>query len=670
MIEQSVSLASNGVIKVPGYEQLVRFGYTKNRGVYRLTVTATGEWEGLTIRAFWHVPDGKDPASSLIVDGSVDVPASVTAQPGNGCITFEGSDGTKTVTSADLRYRVSANSGTEDGTMPEPGNPAWQQLVDAVHTDVTAAEQAKTDAQTAASEAATSAGSASQSAQEAADSLQELKNGIAAGDFKGDKGDTGPIGPVGPQGETGPQGPTGATGATGPQGETGPRGEQGPQGIQGERGPQGAQGPQGEKGETGEVGPAGAPGKDATVDATLSQSGKAVDAKVTGDALATKAVIDDTAVGTDAWSSKHIVDMLCPPLEETGNPVQCYPVAGYPLGCKVSWEPTQEGSGTPSPENIRPIKGRESVTVTRCGETLWSLNKITLQTYNSIITTKIDMDAVNLLPRNVQLYFSGECSNGTLKEIHFYDGTGAEIGTLRANGGFSTVLKAGNIATVRLYAGLNENSERTCTNLQITLGTTAPTTYTPYTGQTTTLTLPHTIYGGTVDTVSSEGQETRKLLTLDGTEKWMVSGKFLDNKTDWYYVSSRIPNAVNAVPQKGNEICSHYPHADIANKNTVQGCAIVWSAIRVRWGDTIPDDADAWKTYLAAQYAAGTPVQIAYKLAEPTPFTATTGAQPIPALSGTNTVLTDADSVTVTGRADPIKRIIDLEDAVASMTTT
>lgn len=157
MIEQSVSLASNGVVKVPGYEQMVRFGYAKNRGVYRLAVTASGEWEGLAIRAFWHVPDGKDPASSLVEDGSVDVPASVTAQPGSGCVTFEGSDGTKTVTSADLRYRVSANSGTEDGTEPEPGTPAWQQLVDAVHTDATAAEQAKTDAQTAASEAATSA---------------------------------------------------------------------------------------------------------------------------------------------------------------------------------------------------------------------------------------------------------------------------------------------------------------------------------------------------------------------------------------------------------------------------------------------------------------------------------------------------------------------------------
>lgn len=192
MIELSVSLASNGVVKVPGYEQLVRFGYTKNRGVYRLTVTASGEWEGLAIRCFWHVPDGKAPASSLVVDGYVAVPASVTAQSGNGCITFEGTDGAKTVTSADLRYRVSANSGTEDGTMPEPGTPAWQQLVDAVRTDATTAEQAKTDAQTAANEASTSAGSASQSAQEAADSLQELKDGIANGDFKGEKGDPGP----------------------------------------------------------------------------------------------------------------------------------------------------------------------------------------------------------------------------------------------------------------------------------------------------------------------------------------------------------------------------------------------------------------------------------------------------------------------------------------------
>nr|DAQ97238.1 MAG TPA: collagen triple helix repeat protein [Caudoviricetes sp.] len=310
MIEQSVSLAPNGVVKVPGYEQLVRFGYTKNRSVYRLHVDTTGEWKGMTIRAFWHVPDGKDPASSLVVDGYVAVPASVTAQPGNGCITFEGSDGTKTVTSADLRYRVAANSGTEDGTAPEPGTPAWQQLVDAVRTDATAAEQAKTDAQTAAREADTSAGNADQSAQEAADSLQELKNGIASGDFKGekgDKGDTGPIGPVGPQG------------------------------IQGERGPQGAQGPQGEKGETGPQGPKGETGPAVALDTTLTHEGKAADAKATGDAISAIKSRQNILIGT-----------------ETGNPLSVDDAFSAPLcGLTVYGRSTQDG--TPTPDAPVPI---------------------------------------------------------------------------------------------------------------------------------------------------------------------------------------------------------------------------------------------------------------------------------------------------------------------------
>lgn len=310
MIEQSVSLASNGVVKVPGYEQMVRFGYTKNRGVYRLAVTASGEWEGLTIRCFWHVPDGKDPASSLVVDGYVAVPASVTAQPGSGCVTFEGSDGTKTVTSADLRYRVSANSGTEDGTEPEPGTPAWQQLVDAVHTDATAAEQAKTDAQTAAQQAADSAGNADKSAKEAANSLQELKDGIASGDFKGEKGDPGPIGPVGPQGDQGPQGPTGATGATGPQGEKGDTGPQGPKG---------------------ETGPAVA------LDATLTHEGEAADAKATGDAISAVKVRQNVLIGS-----------------ETGNPLSVDDAFPAPL-CGLTVYGRSMQDGTPTPDAPVPI---------------------------------------------------------------------------------------------------------------------------------------------------------------------------------------------------------------------------------------------------------------------------------------------------------------------------
>lgn len=364
MIEQSVSLASNGVVKVPGYEQLVRFGYTKNRGVYRLRVTVSGEWEGLAIRCFWHVPDGKDPASSLVEDGYVAVPASVTAQPGSGCITFEGSDGAKVMTSADLRYRVSANSGTEDGTEPEPGTPAWQQLVDAVHADATATEQAKTDAQTAAqqagasakkagqalsdtitakedalkaigdkqaaatkvvdtardealqqveasteaaqtaaSEAATSAGSASQSAQEAAGSLQELKDEIASGDFKGEPG-TSPTVTV--------QDIAGGhriviTDATGTSSVDVMDGKQGD------------------------------PGKDATVDTTLTHEGEAADAKATGDAISAVKARQNILTGS-----------------ETGNPISVDDAFAAPLcGLTVYGRSTQDG--TPTPDAPVPI---------------------------------------------------------------------------------------------------------------------------------------------------------------------------------------------------------------------------------------------------------------------------------------------------------------------------
>ena len=241
--------------------------------------------------------------------------------------------------------------------------------------------------------------------------------------------------------------------------------------------------------------------------------------------------IDDTAITTTSpWSSKQIVDTLCPPIEETGNPVVCYPVAGYPLDVTVSWGPTQEGSGEPSLDNVRPIKGRGSVTVKR-------------------------------------------------KED----------------------------------------------------------------GLTRRLTFSSTIYGGEVDVVTGDAKETWKTLTLDGKTNKFTGGPIYWNLPknsavgvgDWYLnniYSSHFPSAFGG-NANGNFI---YTTADIMTKYF--------------------QNADALNDYLAAQYAAGTPVQICYKLKEPVPFTAA-GAQPIPALSGTNTLFTDADSVSVSGRADLIRII-------------
>lgn len=445
---------------------------------------------------------------------------------------------------------------------------------------------------------------------------------------------------------------------------------------------------------------------DKIIDPTLSLSGKAADAKATGDALATKAVIDDTTVGTDAWSSKHIIDTLCPPLEETGNPVVCYPVASYPLGVKASWEPTQEGSGEPSPDNIRPISGRESISMERCGGNVIEF----LNTYDSSSGIKIAVDAEKNITLNGTTAEKNNITIGMCR-LHWVAGKTYTMYVKKVSGSASLGSGDGITFAYSLFTTDYNHHFRGDTNstnldayiardvalvetelifmlqcwrvgtvfnnfkfqIEVVPGTTPPTTYSPYIGQTSALTLPRTIYGGTVDAVTGDGQETCALVTLDGTEKVNVNDS--SNKASTFILNFDAPaKPFNGTPAALWMVSSHFIKAttlyfDAAVPNTI------WyndtgTQMRIAWNSgnnhaTI----DEFKAFLTAQYAAGTPVQIAYKLAKPVPILAT-GAQPIPALNGVNTLLTDADSATVTGRADPIKRITDLEDAVASMTTT
>lgn len=374
---------------------------------------------------------------------------------------------------------------------------------------------------------------------------------------------------------------------------------------------------------------------------------------------------DDSAIGGKPWSSKHIIDMLCPPLEESGNPVVCYPVAGYPLGVKAKWEPVQEGSGTPSPENIRPIKGRDSVQVEQCGENLLNIKLVneivgrpTIKNDNGWLQVDGELQGGNLWlaigyvlrPGTYCAYFFGGDSMQDNGVLWIYGDVQALMEPKRRQ----AILTVKNTSKINVY--LHVNRPFTLTTkfaVAIVSGSTAPTTYTPYIGQTNTLTLPETVYEGEVDAVNGEGQETWKMLTLDGT-----TNKFTQSDRFWRMQSNTAPGVVSGY----DTICSHFP-ANTFGGNQKGNYIFTTKNIMSSY---FPD-VNALNDYIAAQYAAGTPVQICYKLTEPVPFTAT-GAQPLPALAGVNTVLTDADSATVTGRADPIKRITDLEDAVASQT--
>lgn len=640
----------------PGNLSLGTFG---SYGIEQLHVTLDDTWSGLAVTATFNPPKGEPREIRLPENGLIDVPAEATANEGTGTIVYCGvANGVQRITKTQ-GYNV-ITRGPVGGTEPfKPSESLATQVLQAALNAEKNSAEAKSVADNLRNDAA--------------NGKFDGKDG-AKGD-KGDKGDTGPRGPVGPQGpqgEKGVQGPTGATGATGPRGpqgekgdtgERGPQGEQGVQGVQGEKGDTGAQGP---VGETGPVGPKG----DTGPQGERGEQGPQGEVGPEGPAGKDGVQIDDAAVSEDApWSSKHIIDMFCPPLEESGNPVVCYPVAGYPLGVKAKWEPVQEGSGTPYPEGggknlFNPAWMPEKAM--SYGVT-WTITPDGTVTANGTAngTTYYNSDKFSLPAGTYTISAMSHFRISILNK----DADGATIAT-QAVGRPHTFTVENDIQNATLFFAASGTLDNVSAKPQIEKGATA-TAYSPYANirpikgrdsvtitrqednQVITLNMSETVYSGEVDAVTGDGKETRKTLTLDGT-----TNKFTQRDRYWNLPQNSAPGIADSY----DTTCSHFP-ANTFGGNQKGNYIFTRADIMSRY---FPD-VNALNTYIAAQYAAGTPVQICYKLAEPVSFTAT-GAQPIPALAGVNTVLTDADSVTVTGRADPIKRITDLEDAVASQT--
>ena len=249
MVDVELLLSDNGGVRIypTEWHNTIYFGYQKNANIYRLHIVRSKVWQNLTVRAFFHTANKQDPPAQLFVGDYVNVPALITATTVGGVITIEGTDGMKALTTADIPYIVSENSGVEDGTTPEPPSPAWVQLVAEINAEAEAAKAA--------------AKIANESAIKAQSALNDLLQGIRDGDFIGLPGPAGPQGPQGVQGPAGPQGPQGEVGPLGPQGPRGAQGVNGPQGIQGPKGDPGPRGDVGPQGEVGPVGPRGLQGE-------------------------------------------------------------------------------------------------------------------------------------------------------------------------------------------------------------------------------------------------------------------------------------------------------------------------------------------------------------------------------------------------------------------------
>lgn len=655
-------------------------------------------------------------------------------------------------------------------------------------------------------------------AQTAAENTKTLYNRIQAGlqdgSFRGEKGEKGERGEQGPAGPTGPAGEQGPEGRQGPIGPTGP---QGPQGIQGERGPIGPAGPtgpkgdQGERGLTGEQGPTGPQGPQGAPGAKGDKGDTGPAGPAGKDGLDAPQIDDNTVTDSNPWSSQKIVETLCPPISESGNPVTCYPVAGYPLGVVANWEPTQAGTGEPYPagggpnlldiskctmhggsfglvnaivgdvltikgtvtsvapdggttffgvldtpdtslsgkgykitaftskgsiktiyglrtetetaiaigmdlvvgqavdvalrimvskdtptsyapyENIRPISGRDAVSVERCGRNLikpiWKSKSesgisyivnddysITIRgtaTARSYIKFFDSKFGESLVDGTYTLCTLTNLPAGTSILAGHYDGT-VYVGNIAgiSPGKNHVTFAAKGVHSLDAYIDTKAGATvDTTVYLMLVPGTTPPTVYTPYRGDTLDLQLPRTVYGGNVDAVTGDGAKTWAIANL--TDKPLL------------YVNTHA-NSANAY------VSAFWLWEDIGGKNNQHSAKTNIFSV-VDWNGALPfkkptiwvantsfgivfpkadfgltdESTDAEILAAATKYIQSLPVplMIAYELATPTPFTAAGNGPVMPIPGETNTVMTDADRVTVTGRADPIRIIQQLQAA-------
>lgn len=316
---------------------------------------------------------------------------------------------------------------------------------------------------------------------------------------------------------------------------------------------------------------------------------------------------------------------------------------------KVALDPIQGGSGTPSPDNVRPISGRTEVVTQRTGKNLCGISSSASATYtsNGITWTKVDDNTIHVQgtasaqsvcaltsdwSKLAHAYLpSGTYRASTDADVNLRIGVGASnTNKGNAKGGFAVTLDTDADVWIGLFvtSGTTINKD---IHIQLEQGTTA-TTYEPYQGNTYTTALGRTVYGGTLDVVSGELVVDRAIVDL-GSLTWT---KINTQGSHWRFYAT-----YNSAKNGGVLVSSQYAQITATEQYTgVQGVATQASGTNtlVMVSDERYSDATAFKTAMSG-------VQLVYELATPQTYQLT--PQQVELLTGENNVWSDGGDVTL-----------------------
>lgn len=352
-------------------------------------------------------------------------------------------------------------------------------------------------------------------------------------------------------------------------------------------------------------------------------------------------------------------------MNQTGTIISLNDSAALPLqSLKLTFAPIQAGEGDPSPDNVRPISGRDSVQVTRCGKNLLLFNTQNMEATMSGVNCKYDSQTqiftisgtnssgsaqvilasykytLPYLKAGSVISLHGNVPDGAYVQINYQDASGKDKELISTRNEVSVTVPADFAKTITVFVGAYAGASFTNDQftVQLELGST-PTAYEPYQGSTTTLTLPETIYGGTVDAVSGVGSKEWFTVTLTGDETWAAWVADIPRPNSFY---TDIVGHKNLANDASNVLCNSFAFDNGENRYTPyhffsQNPGMYPDNVRMCFTfDETVTSTELAKQWLATQAAAGTPVTICYKLATPEPFQVT--PQPISSLYPNTTI--------------------------------
>lgn len=339
----------------------------------------------------------------------------------------------------------------------------------------------------------------------------------------------------------------------------------------------------------------------------------------------------------------------------------------------------QSGENDPSPENVRPIVGWDTLSLIRTNRNLIShfnakftqghTNAIVTAEYIDVTTpTAFDYQRYDNIPLKAgqpytlvvdcEVYDRDETDtrNTTVAYRIVANDTQSQQTQITANGKYRFIRNytpqediLSNIIWNPNYGNATSNGKvpsKSRSSVMLLEGTytkdTAP-NFIPCDREEITVLLPETVYGGTYDWKTGLLTVTHIYQELTGNEAWEANA---DN-TMYTLDNREILNKAITDNQKAYHLCSHYKPASYESSDTqVDMTSATLNSYKMVIKDTTAGSLDGFKAYLSAQAAADTPITFVFPLKSTYYTTIQLSPQTMKAVEGYNAVWSNCGNTT------------------------